>query len=125
MLGVPYIYGGNNRLQGLDCSGFVCEVIRSFGLLRPGEDLSCQLLYDRYWKKIVQEPGPAHLLFFGKNKSKISHVALALNQFRMIEAGGGDETCKDFHRAAILGAMVRERPIGFRNDLVAIVNPWE
>ena len=129
--GTPYVYGGNNRLSGLDCSGFVCEVLRSFGLVGPHEDLSSQQLFDKLKSapgSALQSPvkvmAPGLILFFQpKGNSKIDHVALCVDNLRMIEAGGGGRTCTDFQTAARFGAMVRERMISNRDDLVAAIFP--
>lgn len=130
-LGTPYIYAGNNRLTGLDCGGFVCEVLRSFGFVGPFEDLDCQSIYDR----LSIAPGStrfasgdeipaASILFFKETGSKeMTHTAIALERRRMIECGGGGKVTTDVHKAAMVGAMVRERPISFRKDLVCAILP--
>jgi cell wall-associated NlpC family hydrolase len=122
-LGVPYVYGGNNPLEGLDCSGFVCWVLKAFGYITYHEDLSAQGLYNRFSKSgtFVDDIEPGCLLFFGHNKSEITHVAIALGDNRMIESGGGDQKCLTKYSAAHAGAMVRESPLSHRVDLVAQV----
>lgn len=132
-LGVPYHWGGNNRLTGLDCSGFVCEVLRSFGMLAPDEDLNCDSLYAQLVKIGPHGPSlvafhpthfiPGQVLFFGDSIKQLHHVAIAVDLFRMIEAGGGDKSCTSPFVAARTGAMVRERMICRRKDLITSVLP--
>lgn len=119
-IGVPYKWGGNNPLEGLDCSGFLCEVLRSHGYVK--NDYTAQGLHD-----ILLDIG-AHssitkgsCLFFGTSKFNTTHCALALNSKIMIEAGGGDQTCIDLNTAIKKNAFVRIRPINSRKDLVSSI----
>ncbi len=127
-LNVPYIWGGNNPLAGLDCSGYTIWCMRSVGLWKGGDD-TAQGLY-RHYKSVGQELNPdddlpiGTLLFFGEAIDNISHVTMALDEDLMIEAGGGGAKCKTPSDAAKLGACVRIRPITSRKDLVALVLPY-
>lgn len=120
LYGTPYIYGGNSPLVGLDCSGFVCEVLRSVGIIGK-EDLNAQMLYDRF-KLLPNSIKPGSLLFFGKDLKSISHVGLAVSDFAYLEAGGGDSTTYSVEKAQKQNAYVRLRPISLRMDLLAIRN---
>jgi len=122
MLGTPYLYGGNSRLKGLDCSGFVNECLRSVGIIE-NKDYSAQMLYSELstkdgYRSVLKR---GSLLFFGPSRHKITHVGLALNSDLMIESGGGDRNTTKFFDAVNRNAMVRIRPI--RKDLVACIYP--
>lgn len=122
-LGTPYKFGGANRLDGLDCSEFVQELLRSVGLDPPG-DQTAQALFDHFsthgeWNR----HGMGALVFFGKDARSISHVAMMLDNFRIIEAGGGRSDTKTLDDAKARGAMVRIRHMSFRKDVVAVIRP--
>lgn len=122
-LGTPYKFGGGNRLAGLDCSEFVQELLRSVGMDPPG-DQTAQALFDHFsvngeWNRHSM----GALAFFGKSAKQITHVAMLLDQYRIIEAGGGDGTTTSFEAAKERGAMVRIRHLSFRKDLVAVIRP--
>ena len=124
-LGVPYIWGGNNPLQGLDCSGAVRWWLRAAGLT-PSWDETSQGIYDRLTKhggRVEPSAQRGYVLFFGKSVLSITHVALALNQFQMIEAAGGNSSCTSRQAASERGAMVQINLIKRRSDLVARVKP--
>ena len=110
MLNIPYDFGGNNPLIALDCSGFVCEALRSHGDIGK-EDYSAQMLYDKFKLQISYEPKRNDLLFFGGNLKSITHVAIAIDNKLMIESGGEGRTPTDNGR-------VRIRPINSRKDLI-------
>ena len=118
-VGVPYKYGGDNPLTGLDCSGLVLESMRGAGLNLP--DMRAQDLYNQMSKQETNLLCRGCLLFFGKSAGQISHVAIALDNRRMIEAGGGDSTTVDLETAKKQNAFVRIRPI--RKDLVGVIMP--
>lgn len=124
-LNVPYIWGGNNPLQGLDCSGFVCWVLKRFGLLEPQDDLNAQQIYNRFARGAgVQVPiEPGSILWFGEGKEHITHIAIAISLHRMIESGGGNASTQNLTYATLHGAMVRRSMITRRNDLVASYLP--
>lgn len=120
-IGVPYIWGGNHPALGYDCSGFVQEILASVGL-DPRGDQSAQTLYTELkqgnWKEGLQ---PGSLLFFGNGPYQITHVALALSNDQMIEAGGGGHKCIVKEDSIRENAFIRIRPI--RKDLVSAIYP--
>ena len=119
--GVPYIWGSNSRFGvngGLDCSGFVCEVLRS--VTPTVRDNTAHGLFTYYVVEGNQlfnkdRPQRGDLLFFG-TYDRITHVAIALNQYQMLEAGGGGRTCKSPDEAHRLNAGVRIRMVDSRRD---------
>lgn len=122
-VGRPYIWGGDGSGKcagGFDCSGLVLECLWALGIL-PQKDLTAQGIHDAIMDKsghVVPRPyvSTNDLLFFGKDVKHITHVAIALDNSMMIEAGGGGSKCKT---AATSTGMVRVRPISWRKDLVA------
>ena len=123
MLGLPYIWGKESPSYGVDCSGFVQLVLRSVGL-DPKGDQSAQMLYDWCLKSaFMAERDTGALAFYGKDASHVSHVAILINQFQIIEAGGGDHICTTPEAAAAKGACVRIRPFGHRPDFVGLFMP--
>ena len=126
LLHVPYIWGGKSPLIGLDCSGFVCEVLKSVGAVGNHEELSAQGLFDRFNGKGINYM--VHLAFFGKDLKSIDHVGIldiANNQIdsrtSLIEAAGGDHTTITREIAEKIDARVKVRPVGYRKDLVASI----
>lgn len=119
-VGVPYVYSGNNPISGWDCSGFVNEVLKSMGVINWRLDLNAQGIKETLLKTNHESIFPiceeGSILFFGKSKNSVSHVAIALNNKLMIESGGGDSTTTSIDEAKKRGAFTRIRPI--RTDLV-------
>ena len=116
-VGVPYIWGGAHPQQGFDCSGLVQEALASVGLDPPGDQTAASL-YDALKVSAfqpIENPTRGALLFFGS--PKLSHVAIALSQHIMIEAGGGGDHTKTVAGAIAARAAVRLRPIESRTDL--------
>ena len=123
-LGVPYIYGANNRLVGLDCSGFVNEILRPAGIVKRFEDLSAQMLYNKLEAEgTMNTYKTGSIIFFGQSVTKITHVAFMLDRFLMLEAGGGGPECTTVEIAMAKGAMVRLSHINSRQDVVAVIYP--
>lgn len=124
-LGRPYIWGGDGSGKfggGFDCSGLVVECLRAFGHVNG--DFTAQSLHDHLlfkWERVCLldwKSASSDLLFFGKSESKITHVAIAIGDNLMIEAGGGGTKCKTVETST---GMVRIRPISSRKDLVAVL----
>lgn len=125
LVGTPYIWGGSNPVAGLDCSGFVIELLQSVGVFPSGMDASAAKLAEYFSKFPVEGPSFGHLVFFGSLApvQSITHVGFCLNDKLMLEAGGGDHTCTTKDIAAIKGAFVKMRPIAHRKDIVCYRRP--
>lgn len=123
-IGTPYRWGGRHPSEGLDCSEFVQIVLRAVGFDPPG-DQTAQTLYDKLKNcSSIPDPQAGAVLFFGKSVTKMSHVALALDELLMIEAGGGDRTTTTLQRAIEQRAFIRIRPIKSRTDLLDCLLPF-
>lgn len=121
--GKPYIWGGDDPLRGLDCSGLVQEILASVGM-DPSGDQTAQGLFDVFEKTgRMGVYGPGSLCFFGSSYRAISHVAFALDTYRMLEAGGGGSKTQTLADAVAQNAYVRVRLIKNRKDLQAVIMP--
>jgi cell wall-associated NlpC family hydrolase len=111
-LGLPYKWGGKKVQDGgLDCSGLVLEGLRSIRMWGKSEAYSRQIFTELVTKlKMVDDVSKGCILFFGKSRTEIIHVSIAINDFQMIEAGGNDQD-----------GSVRIRPVLWRKDLIAIL----
>lgn len=123
-LGTPYIYGGNTRWSGIDCSGFTQE-IQWFAGINPSYDQSAQMQYDRNskqnWRSML---GKGAFIYYGKTRNGIYHVAFAISDKEIIEAGGGDSSTTSIQEAVRRNAKVRIMPITHRQrEIVAVLMP--
>jgi len=124
-LGLPYKWGGNDTIDGMDCSGFVQELLESSGASAdPPRDRTSQQLYDYFaehgsWNK--RRVGG--LVFYGESNKRITHVAFLIDSYRVIEAAGGGSRTHDRRDAARDDAFIRIRPVNYRKDLRAIIYP--
>lgn len=126
-INVPYKWGGSN-VDGLDCSGLVVRVFQDLKLIGMGEDYTAQGLYN--WCKsrngAISSVACDSLLFFGRNRESISHVAISMGKIGkrdtllMIEAGGAGRESLTTDRATLIrrNARVRIMPVSNRNDFI-------
>lgn len=123
-MNIPYIYGGKTPLKGIDCSGLACELMQAIGALPPNVDYNAQGLYNHFKPRSHDSViATASLAFYGKGLEAISHVAVFLNTFQIIEAGHGTSETKTVEQAIARDAKVRVMPYNYRKDLVAILRP--
>lgn len=119
-IGRPYVWGGDGtglKYGGFDCSGLVLECLWAFGKYK-GKDTTAEGLR-KYCKQNGvgiehQYERPGDIVFFGRN-GRASHVAIAIGEGLMIEAGGGGSKCKTLLEST---GMVRVRPISSRSDFM-------
>ncbi len=119
-VGTHYLWGGNNPLTGMDCSGLVLELLRSIGAWGKIDD-TAQGIYGTFGgMKAKSNYAFGDILYFGKSTTQITHVTMSLGSGLMIEAGAGGSTTTSKDAAAKQSAFVRVRPINNRADLVAV-----
>lgn len=124
-IGIRYRYAGNNPILGIDCSGLVCEMLRSIGMIGR-EDLSSRDLYKKFEADKLtafNELKEGSIVFYGESIDKISHVAMYIGEGLILEAGGGKADTDTPEEADALNAFVRMRPLRARKDLVVAVHP--
>lgn len=113
LVGIPYKLGGNVPQDGgMDCSAFALELMRSIGKMGPG-DANCQMTFEKFkhlTQKVTTKVKEGDFLLFGKDANTLTHIAYAIDDVYMIEAGGTDTT-----------GMIRPRPQSWRKDLVAVM----
>jgi len=125
--GIKYFYGGEDPIEGFDCSGLACEYLKAGGKLPNSVRVSAQNLYLRFSMKgnDIDEPKRGALVFYGSSTNDIGHVAICLDKYSMLEAGGGSRSTDTDEEAADRDAFVRVRPINRRKDIVAYVDPFK
>ena len=84
-LGTPYVWGGEDLLNGVDCSGYCMKVYEHFGyyLPRVAQDQHDALPYISLDSLI-----PGDLIFFGNSLTDITHVALYIGDGLTYQAAG-------------------------------------
>ena len=115
-LGVPYVWGGESIAEGgFVCSGYVYNVLNDSGI--KVSRTTAQGYYTNFKKYEVAKTSicSGDLLFFGKSKSSISHIAIALSNTEMIESIGSKKNTKTNK-----GKGVSISKITRRKDLVAV-----
>lgn len=123
LVGVPYIWAGDDPLIGLDCSGLVQEILAAAGM-DPIGDQTAQALYDHYSKiGIMNERGLGAIAFYGKSLKEINHVVFMMSENICIGANGGGSKTINKEAAAQANAFVKLRPLEYRKDLVAVIMP--
>lgn len=123
LVGLPYIWGGDDPINGFDCSGLVIELLIAQGKLAQGFDTTANGLYYQFSSKSTSKPAFGALAFYGSLNERITHVGWCLDRELMLEAGGGGSATRTAHDAAAQNAYIRIRPINSRRDLVAVVKP--
>lgn len=82
-LGNPYVFGGEDLYNGIDCSGFTMRVYETVGVSLPHFAQSQQ----RYGVEIpFGEEEAGDLVFFGTSLSNITHVGIADGYGNMVHA---------------------------------------
>lgn len=122
MIGQPYRWGGDDTIDGFDCSGLALEALWSQGM-GPVSDATAAEILKYYERNKVEKALFGALVFFGKDTP--THIGICLNDTLMIEAGGGGSLTTTKEAAAKQNAFVRIRPIKRRSDFLCFVlPPW-
>lgn len=120
-VGTPYRWGGDDSIDGYDCSGFIQELLASIGM-DPPHDQTAHGLYLHFKSQQTKYRLTGALACYG-SKNKIVHIGMFIDGYRIIEAAGGNSNTNNLKEAARDNAYIRVRPFNHRKDLVAIVCP--
>lgn len=76
-VGLKYRYAGSSPTTGFDCSGFTSYILKEFDVRVS----SCSSTQSKQGLKVdLDEVVPGDLLFFGRKKGGIQHVAMVVER---------------------------------------------
>lgn len=93
-VGIPYRWGGDNVIEGMDCSGFVRAVYNLCGVSIPRTSRDQYKAGESVSKKDIQD---GDLVFFGASESKINHVGIYVGDGKFVHAPRRGEDIKITH----------------------------
>jgi len=91
-LGTPYKYAGNDLSNGVDCSGFVYNVMKPFGV---SLNRSSSSMINNGYKVEKAQLSPCDLVFFsndGQAAGTISHVGIYIGNNQFIHSSSSSRT---------------------------------
>lgn len=124
-LGLPYRWGGDDPIQGFDCSGLVIEVLQAVGLLPHGFDTTADGLYRRFKANEVARGYAGCLVLWFNASGQAIHVELMIDDYHTIGASGGGSKTQSLQDAVEQNAFVKIRPVGYRGQGYRIVDPFK
>lgn len=123
-LGKPYFWGGDDPVQGFDCSGFVIEILKSVGKLPRKGDWTASALLQYFTDYVTENPEKGCLVFWQNNEGKIIHVEFCLDDTLAIGASGGGRHNDSVEEAIKKNAYIKIRPFRSRSGIAGYVNPF-
>jgi len=82
-VGIPYQWGGNNVVEGMDCSGFVRAVYNLCGVNIPRTSLEQFRTGENVGREDLKD---GDLVFFGSSEETINHVGIYVGRGRFVHA---------------------------------------
>ncbi|KKL14826.1 hypothetical protein LCGC14_2511750 [marine sediment metagenome] len=125
LLNTYYSWGGDDP-SGIDCSGLMCELLQSVGIIGRKEDLTAQMLYNRFKSKKVDSPYRGCLVFWhsGTDLQRIIHVEICIDEDCAIGASGGGSRTLTKEQAIKDNAFVKIRTWRSRSRVYGFVDPF-
>lgn len=124
MWGKPYIWGGDDPIDGFDCSGMAIELLKSTGQLPRDGDWTAQGLFTLFKHRIAIVPRPGCLVFWGQSLTQITHIEMMIDDLRTIGASGGGSRTLTERAAVRQNAYIKIRPLASREPPISIVDPF-
>lgn len=127
-LGRPYRWGGDDPVEGFDCSGLMSHALRSAGKLGPHERLTAEQLGARFPATTTLRPGV--LVLYERTRPNgqkyLGHVEMVFElgtpTYAIGASGGGSKTVDDA-AAAAANAFVQIHPL--TPGYVRAVDPFQ
>jgi hypothetical protein len=121
LVGLPYRWGGDDPINGFDCSGGVMEILKTVGVCGEREDFTSASMA-RKWPKVISDTlnadtGDLICMASPSSPDKITHVVMVYAQspkYRdpwCFEFGGGGSKTTTLEAAASANAYGRIRPL--------------
>ena len=82
-VGIPYRWGGDNVVEGMDCSGFVRAVYNLCGINIPRTSREQFRVGDTIGRNDLVD---GDLVFFGASPNEINHVGIYIGSGRFVHA---------------------------------------
>jgi murein DD-endopeptidase len=125
-LGLPYRWGGNDPVDGFDCSGLIVELLKSVGVLGRKGDWSSRGLWSGFQDNVRSHPEAGFLVFYSSKAApdRITHVEMCLDSELAIGASGGGSKTLTEEDAAHMDAYIKVRPIDRGRPIVGYVDPF-
>jgi cell wall-associated NlpC family hydrolase len=126
LIGTPYKWGGTSIVNGLDCSGFVQEVVKTAtGKLLPR---TAREMSEAGHKVARDDLKPGDLVFFNTRRRPYSHVGIYLGNGEFVHGASGvksgkqvrvDKLDSNYYRKRYNGARRITLPAGaYREDML-------
>lgn len=124
-IGTPYHWGGDDPMEGFDCSGFVIEILRSVGMLSRHGDWTADDLWRRYQPARTAIPTEGCLVFWWNDQqTRVIHVEYCLNDRYSLGASGGGSSTTTVEDAVRRNAYIKMRPFMYRPGIAGFTDPF-
>lgn len=124
-LGLPYRWGGDDPMQGFDCSGFVIELLKSSGILPRMMDTTAHGLWVMFASKEVSKPVAGCLVFWKRSDGRIVHVEMCIDDRHSVGASGGGGATITIEDAIQRNAYIKVRPFRTRPHIRGFLDPFK
>lgn len=124
-INTPYRWGGDDPIEGVDCSGLCIEILKSVDRLPRKGDWTAHGLWERFKSKRTQNPVEGCLVFWWNSAGdRIVHVEYCLDDTHSVGASGGGSATLDEQDAASQNAFVKVRPFRTRSRIAGFADPF-
>jgi hypothetical protein len=124
-IGTPYHWGGDDPMEGFDCSGLVVEILQAVGRLAQGRDYTANDLLSIFRPGEVFRGYAGCLAFYLDPAGRAVHVVLMIDDTLAIGADGGGSGTIATEDAIAQNAFIKLRPIDYRKGPRVIIDPFK
>jgi cell wall-associated NlpC family hydrolase len=125
-LGLPYLWGGDDPIEGFDCSGFIVEILKGVGIIPHAGDWSADALWQKFKMNQVASPAKGVLVFWGSDRPTpfMTHIEMCIDEEHTIGSSGGGSKTIDRAAAIAQNAYIKVRPVNYRGGVRVFADPF-